>query len=189
MRKAFPARLWSCDARYRRTAPMNTPPSACAGQPGCQRFPPPCPGAAQRPGRPTRHRRGLRFWKAAHDTPAGHVSRRGATSVIPFPGAMISGASPCLRLDESGAPRTSTARFPRLNPGRTESARPWYRNRSVSISRTARVLLLVLLTVLPMIALQAWHERELRDERGDVIRERVVYRVHQLATEIGELRE
>src|SRR6516165_7515069 len=103
--------------------------------------------------------------------------------------AMISGASPCLRLDESGAPRTSTARFPRLNPGRTESARPWYRNRSVSISRTARLLLLVLLTVLPMIALQAWHERELRDERGDVIRERVVYRVHQLATEIGELRE
>src|SRR6516165_9253988 len=72
--------------------------------------------------------------------------------------AMISGASPCLRLDESGAPRTSTARFPRLNPGRTESARPWYRNRSVSISRTARLLLLVLLTVLPMIALQAWHE-------------------------------
>jgi len=126
--------------------------------------------AAQRPGRPTRH-------------------RRGATSVIPFPGAMISGASPCLRLDESGAPRTSTARFPRLNPGRTESARPWYRNRSVSISRTARLLLLVLLTVLPMIALQAWHERELRNERGDVIRERVVYRVHQLATEIGELRE
>jgi len=144
---------------------------------------------AQRPGGPTRHRRGLRFWKAAHDTPAGHVSRRGATSVIPFPGPMISGASPCLRLDESGAPRTSTARFPRLNPGRTESGRSWYRNRSVSISRTARLLLLVLLTVLPMIALQAWHERELRDERGDVIRERVVYRVHQLATEIGELRE
>jgi len=58
-----------------------------------------------------------------------------------------------------------------------------------SISRTARLLLLVLLTVLPMTALQAWRERELRDERGDVIRERVVYRVHQLATEIGELRE
>ena len=125
--------------------------------------------AAQRPGRPTRH-------------------RRGATSVIPFPGAMISGASPCLRLDESGATRTSTARFPRLNPERTETARP-FQSRSVSIGRTARLLLLVLLTVLPMIALQAWHERELRDERGDVIRERVVYRVHQLATEIGELRE
>jgi hypothetical protein len=40
-----------------------------------------------------------------------------------------------------------------------------------------------------MIAIQAWHERDLRNERGGVIRERVVYRVQQLAAEIGELRE
>jgi hypothetical protein len=145
--------------------------------------------AAQRPGGPTRHRRWLRFWKGAHDTPSGHVSWSDATSVIPFPGSMISRTSPCLSFDESAAPKTSTARFPRLNPGRTETARPWFRSRSVSNGRTARLLLLVLLAVLPMIALQAWHERELRNERGDVIRERVVYRVHQLAAEIGELRE
>jgi len=86
--------------------------------------------AAQRPGGPTRHRRVLRFWKAMRDTPSDHVSWRGATSVIPFPGSMISGASPCLSSNESAAPKTSTARFPRLNPGRTERARPWYRNRS-----------------------------------------------------------
>jgi hypothetical protein len=52
-----------------------------------------------------------------------------------------------------------------------------------------RLLLLVVLAILPMIAIQAWHERELHDERGEVVRERVVNRVHQLAAEIGELRE
>jgi hypothetical protein len=40
-----------------------------------------------------------------------------------------------------------------------------------------------------MIAIQAWHERQLRNEREEVIRERVVYRVQQLAADVGELRE
>jgi len=152
--------------------------------------------AAQRPSGPTRQRRGLRFWKAARDTPSGHVPWSGATSVIPFPGAMVSDASPSPRYDESLAPKTGTtvgmnqpARLPRLDRGRAESERPWVHSRSLSVGSTVRLLLLVVLAVLPMIAIQAWHERELRDERGEVIRERVVYRVQQLAADVGELRE
>jgi hypothetical protein len=151
--------------------------------------------AVQRPGGPTSQRRWLRFWKPAHDTPSGHVSWSGATSVIPFPGVMISETSR-LRLDESTAPKTRTiagisqpARLPRLNPGEAETKPPWFRSRSVSIGWTVRLLLLVVLAILPIIAIQAWHERELRSERGEVIRERVVYRAQQLAAEIGELRE
>jgi hypothetical protein len=40
-----------------------------------------------------------------------------------------------------------------------------------------------------MIAIQAWHERDLRDERGGIIREHVIDRTRQLAAEMGELRE
>src|ERR1700739_387204 len=49
---------------------------------------------AQRPAGPTtRWRRGLRFWKPAHDTPSGGVSGSGVTSVIPFPGTTTLEAS------------------------------------------------------------------------------------------------
>ena len=54
--------------------------------------------AQQRPGGPTRKRRGLRFWKPADDKPFGQVSSSDATSVIPFPRAMISEASSSLRV-------------------------------------------------------------------------------------------
>ena len=57
------------------------------------------------------------------------------------------------------------------------------------VGGTFRLFLLVALALLPMIAIQAWHERDLRDERGGIIRERVIYRTQQLAAEIGELRE
>jgi Cache domain len=154
--------------------------------------------AAQRPGRPARKRRGLRFWKAAHNTPSRQVSWSASTSVIPFPGTMISKAAPCFRFDQSTAPRIGNnprinrpAEFALLNPGgmEAETGRPSAPRRGVPISGTRRLLLLLALAVLPMVAIQAWHERDLRDERGGIIRERVVYRVQQLAAEIGELRE
>src|SRR5215469_1950170 len=70
--------------------------------------------AAQGPGRPTRDRCGLRFWKGPHDTPSGHVTwGGGATNVIPFPGAIISETPLSLRFDESAAPKAGTARLPR----------------------------------------------------------------------------
>ena len=151
--------------------------------------------ASQRLGGPTRQRRGLRFWKTAYDTTSARVSSSGATSVIPFPGAMISQIPPSFPFAESAPARTSTTggmshpgRLPRLNSGGTETERPSSLIRSVSTG-TVRLLLLVVLAILPMIAIQAWHERELHDERGEVVRERVVNRVHQLAAEIGELRE
>src|SRR6516225_2654059 len=151
--------------------------------------------AAQRRGGPPRERRLLRFWKSAHDTPSDHVSWSGATSVIPFPGAAMSKTSSSLRFDESATARTATtggmshrAWLSRLNSGETETERPSALTRSLSTG-TVRLLLLVVLAILPMIAIQAWHERELHDERGEVVRERVVNRVHQLAAEIGELRE
>jgi len=43
--------------------------------------------AAQRPDGSTRQRRGLRFWRAVHDSPSNHVSRSESTSVVPFPGS------------------------------------------------------------------------------------------------------
>jgi hypothetical protein len=152
--------------------------------------------AAKRRGGPPRQQRWLRFWKSAHDTPSDHVSWSGATSVIPFPGGVMSKTSSSLRFDESTAPKTVSiaetsqpTRLPRLNAGGAETQRPWFRTRSVSNGWTVRLLLLAFLAILPMIAIQAWHERELRNERGEVIRERVVYRVQQLAADIGELRE
>src|SRR5438132_8521993 len=52
-------------------------------------------GAVQRPGEPiSQQRHSLRFWKPAHDAPSGGVPGRGS-SVIPFPGTIISKAS-CL---------------------------------------------------------------------------------------------
>lgn len=152
--------------------------------------------AAQRPSGPTRQRRGLRFWKAVRDTPSGHVSWSNATSVIPFPGAMVSDTSPSPKYDENLTPKTDTiagmnqpAWLPRRNRSRAETERPRFHRRSLSVGSTVRLLLLVVLATLPMIAIQAWHERELRGERGEVIRERVVYRVQQLAADVGELRE
>jgi len=151
--------------------------------------------ASQRLGGPTRQRRGLRFWKTAYDTTSARVSSSGATSVIPFPGAIISESGPSFISGEGATAKTGTtggmshsAQLSRLNSGRTETERPPSLTRSVSTG-TARLLLLVVLAILPMIAIQAWHERELHDERGEVVRERVVNRVHQLAAEIGELRE
>ena len=151
--------------------------------------------ASQRLGGPTRQRRGLRFWKTAYDTTSARVSSSGATSVIPFPGATISQIPPSFTFAESSTARTATpggmshrAWLSRLNSGETDTERPSALTRSLSTG-TVRLLLLVVLAVLPMIAIQAWHERELHDERGEVISERVVNRVHQLASEIGELRE
>jgi hypothetical protein len=151
---------------------------------------------AQRPGGPTRQRRGLRFWKPAHDTPSDDVSWSGVTSVIPFPGTTTSEALSSLRLGKSTAPKTGEtaeisqpARLPHFNPGGAETGPPSFRSRSGSVGRHVRLLVLVVLAVLPMIAMQAWHERQVRNERQEVIREGVVYRVQQLAADIGELRE
>jgi hypothetical protein len=151
---------------------------------------------AQSPSGPTRQRRGLRFWKRDHDPPSGDVSWSGVTSVIPFPGTTTSEASSSLRFGKSTAPKmgesaevSQPVRLPHFNPGGAETGFPSFRSRSGSIGREARLLVLVVLAVLPMIAMQAWHERQLRNERQEVIRERVVYRVQQLAADIGELRE
>jgi Adenylate and Guanylate cyclase catalytic domain len=86
-------------------------------------------------------------------------------------------------------PVSQPAQLPRLNPGGVEPKRPSFPHRGVPIGRIFRLLLLVSMAVFPMIAIQAWHERDLRNEREGVIRQRVVYRVHQFAVEIGELRE
>ena len=154
--------------------------------------------AARRPGRPTRQRRGLRFWRATHDTPSRHVYGSGSTSVIPFPRALVPEASSSFGVDESTAPKTSKnsginrrAQFLPASPlgPQAETERSWFSDRSVPSGGTLRLLLLVALAALPMIAIQAWHAGDLRDERGGVIRERVVYRVQRLAAEIGELRE
>jgi hypothetical protein len=154
--------------------------------------------AAQGPGRPARPRRRLRFWKAARDTPSRHVSWSASTSVIPFPGTMISKAASCFEFDRSTALRTGKnpdknrpAQFPFLNPGsaEAETRRPTSPGRGVPVGGTFRLFLLVALALLPMIAIQAWHERDLHDERGGIIRERVIYRTQQLAAEIGQLRE
>jgi hypothetical protein len=64
--------------------------------------------ASQRLGGPTRQGRGLRFWKTAHDAPSARVSSSGATSVIPFPGAVISQIPPSFTFAESAPARTGT---------------------------------------------------------------------------------
>ena len=154
--------------------------------------------AAQGPGRPARPRRLLRFWKAARDTPSRHVSWSPSTRVIPFPGTMISKAASCFEFDRSTALRTGKnpdkdrpAYVRYLNPGgaEAETRRPRSPGRSAPVGGTFRLFLLVALALVPMIAIQAWHERDLRDERGGIIRERVIYRTQQLAAEIGGLRE
>jgi len=143
--------------------------------------------ASQGRGGPTRQGRGLRFWKTAH-APSARVSSSGATSVIPFPGATISQIPPSSSFADSATARTATTGgmshrtwLSRLNSGGTETEHLSALTRSLSTG-TVRLLLLVVLAILPMIAIQAWHERELHDERGEVIRERVVNRVHQLAS-------
>ena len=81
------------------------------------------------------------------------------------------------------------AQLPHLNLGGVETKRPSFPHHVVPIGWIFRLLLLVSMAVFPMIAIQAWHERDLRNEREGVIRQRVVYQVQQLAVEVGELRE
>ena len=66
---------------------------------------------------------------------------------------------------------------------------PLFQRRNMGIGWTVRFLLLVVMAVLPMIAIQVWHERDLRNEREEVVQQRVVHKVQQLAAEIRELRE
>jgi len=138
--------------------------------------------AAHRTDAPTRERRGLRFWKATPDTPSHRVSWSGSTSVIPFPRVSVSEAA--------SASNRPTQPLP-MNPAcsQTGTRRSWFSGERVSNSATFWLLLLVALAALPTIAIQVWHERDLREERAGVIREEVVYRVQRLAAEIGELRE
>jgi hypothetical protein len=151
-------------------------------------------GAVQRPGEPiSQQRRGLRFWKAAHDMPSGDVSRRGS-HVIPFPGTMISKASCLFRFHSTRAPinpGTNQPPLPNLNAGgiKVEPGRSAIIHRGVHIGWPARLILLVVMAMIPMLAIQAWYEHDLRNEREGVVRQRVVHGAAQLATEIGELRE
>jgi len=71
----------------------------------------------------------------------------------------------------------------------TEPKRSAKIHRGVHIGWPARVILLVVMATFPMLAIQASQEHDLRNEREEVIRQQVVYRAAQLATEIGELRE
>ena len=146
--------------------------------------------AARRSGEVTRSRGRLRFWKPTQDMPSRHVSWGSSTSVIPFPGT--SEASSSFRFDESTPSKTGKpAQLPLMNSDglRAATGRSWFSRPRVANGGTFRLLLLVGLAALPMIATQAWHERDLREERGARIRESVVYRVQRLAGEIGELRE
>jgi hypothetical protein len=146
--------------------------------------------AAQRPGGSTRQRRGLRFWRAVHDSPSNHVSGSGSTSVVPFPGLTTLQASSSFSLDESAVPRAGI-QFRDLKPTGVKAGTgdPSFQRRTMRIGWTPRFLLLVVMAVLPMIAIQVWHERDLRNEREGVVRHRVVQKVQQLAAEIRELRD
>jgi len=139
--------------------------------------------AAQRPDGSARRRRGLRFWRAVHDNPSDHVSRSGSTSVVPFPGLTTSKAWSSLSLDDSAVP-TPGIQLPNLN-----ARGPLFQRSNMRIGWTSRFFLLIVMAVLPMIAIQLWQERDLRNEREEVVRQRVVLKVQQLAAEIRELRE
>lgn len=141
--------------------------------------------AVQRPDRATRQRRGLRFWKTVHDRPASPVS-----SVVPFPGLTTSNTSSSFNLGENAMPRAEIQPG-ELDPidGKAGAGRPLSQPRNMGIGQKSRFLLFVVMAVLPMIAIQVWHQRDLRDEREGVVRQRVVHKVQQLASEIRELRE
>jgi hypothetical protein len=139
--------------------------------------------AAQRPDGSTRQRRGLKFWRAFHNNPSNHVSGSGSTSVVPFPGLATSKAWSSLSLDESAVP-TAGIRLHDLNPGG-----PLFQRSNMRIGWTSRFFLLIAVAILPMVAIQVWQERDLRNEREGVVRQRVVHKVQQLAAEIRELRE
>ncbi len=152
--------------------------------------------AARHSDEPTRRRRGLMFWKAAHDMPSRPVSWSKSSGVIPFPRAITSEASSSLSFDESTAPRTGAssevnqpAWLPQLNLSGVETKGLSLPHGGAPIGWMLRLLLLVGMAIFPMIAILAWHECDLRNEREGVIRQIVVYRVQQLAAEIGELRE
>lgn len=141
---------------------------------------------AQHPVKPARQWSRLWFWRAAPDSPSRDVCWSASTAVIPFPG---------LRLAESAA-RTGTAqgvsRAARFAPPSSRSIKPGIgllQRRDGRIGWALRLSLVAGLTLLPLIASQVWLELDIRTERQQVIRERVVYRVQQLAADIGELRE
>jgi hypothetical protein len=155
--------------------------------------------AAQRPNGPIRRRRGLKFWKATWEAPSAQATSGGSTSVVPFPGIVQGKALAHLRSRERAALRTGemqgtnplSVQFSQLNRGSIPAAPvpPWFSGRVIPFGWKLRLSFLVLIAVLPIIAAQIWHQRELQSERQEVVRERVLYRVLQLAAEIGELRE
>jgi hypothetical protein len=93
-------------------------------------------------------------------------------------------------LDENAVPRAGI-QFGDLNPMGVKAGTggPSFQRRAMRTGWTSRFLLLVVMAVLPMIAIQVWHERDLRHEREGVVRHRVVQKVQQLAAEVRELRE
>jgi hypothetical protein len=143
--------------------------------------------AAQHPAKPARQRRWLRFWKAAADPPSREISWSESTAVIPFPG---------LRIAESTVLRTGTIhavnrppQLPRPGSGGARAEVGLPQPSDGRIGRALRLALYAGLTILPLLASQAWLELDLRSERQAAIRESVVYRVRQLAADIAELRE
>jgi class 3 adenylate cyclase len=88
-----------------------------------------------------------------------------------------------------GMSAAAVALLPLAGCGEAETGRRSVFARGVQVSWTVRLLMLVLAAVLPILVIQAWHERDLRNERQGVIRQQVVNRVKQLAAGIGELRE
>ena len=88
-----------------------------------------------------------------------------------------------------GMSATAVASLPLAGGVEAETGRRSIPARGVHIGWTVRLLLLVVVAVLPMLAIQGWHEHDLRNEREGVIRQQVVHGVKQLAAEIGEVRE
>jgi len=72
---------------------------------------------------------------------------------------------------------------------KTRTEYPSYQQPNLRIGWTSRLLLVVVIAVLPILAIQVWHECGLRNEREGVVRDRVVHKVQQLAAEVRELRE